>query len=263
MPGVITTCAKCGAQYSWNTDFQEYPDCPKCGYNAMKIDKAKRDKCSTAAKQGDLAGVKQGLRDPDVRKNLNAGPWTILHHAVSGKHAEVVEYVLLQGANPNIAYPQKGERTPLHEAASHRALDIARILIDFGAATNRKDAKGKTPMDLAHAANDTEMVELLSTYKSQDRKPRPDKGGCFIATACYGSPMCAEVLLLSQFRDKHLAQSALGRAAVRLYYYLSPPLAAALSRRPYLKAFVRRVFVAPAVRLVSAFSNNRSERRRA
>lgn len=45
MPGVITTCAKCGAQFSWNTDYQEYPDCPKCGYNAMKFARAKRDEC--------------------------------------------------------------------------------------------------------------------------------------------------------------------------------------------------------------------------
>jgi predicted RNA-binding Zn-ribbon protein involved in translation (DUF1610 family) len=56
IPGVITTCAKCGAQYSWNSDFQEYPDCPNCGYNAMKIDKAKRAKRSSAAERGDLAG---------------------------------------------------------------------------------------------------------------------------------------------------------------------------------------------------------------
>lgn len=118
MPDVITTCAKCGAQYAWNSDFQEYPDCPKCGYNAMKVDKAKRDKCSFAAERGDLAGVKQGLRDPDVRKNLNAGPLTILHHAVSGNQIDVVKYLLSQGAKPDTAYPQAGNETPLHVAAS-------------------------------------------------------------------------------------------------------------------------------------------------
>lgn len=35
MPGAITTCAKCGAEYSWNTDYQECPDCPGCGYNGV------------------------------------------------------------------------------------------------------------------------------------------------------------------------------------------------------------------------------------
>lgn len=33
MPGVFTTCAKCSAQFSWNPDFQDMPNCPNCGYN--------------------------------------------------------------------------------------------------------------------------------------------------------------------------------------------------------------------------------------
>ncbi len=36
MPGVITTCAECAAEFSWNTDFQEMPDCPRCGYNPRR-----------------------------------------------------------------------------------------------------------------------------------------------------------------------------------------------------------------------------------
>ena len=164
MPGVITTCAKCGAQYSWNTDFQEYPDCPKCGYNAMKIDKAKRDKCSSAAERGDLAGVKQALRDPDVKKNLNAGPLTILHHAVSGNQIEVAKYLLSQGAKPDITYPQAGNQTPLHIAASKGYRDIAKVLIDSGARVDAKDSKGAMPID---KATDDATRALLQPYSSK------------------------------------------------------------------------------------------------
>ena len=484
MPGVITTCAKCGAQYSWNTDFQEYPDCPQCGYNAMKIDKAKRDKCSSAAERGDLAGVKQGLRDPDVRKNLNAGPLTILHHAVSGNQIEVVKYLLSEGAEPDRTYPQAGNETPLHIAAAKGLHEIAKVLIEGGARVDARDSNGKKPIDrasddatiamlrpydskmssiadffaavkagqvekveqflkngmdpnqkdpnendfgevrgippLCYVAEDKahgkQMAELLLKYGAdpnirrnaeisalhdavmggraeiehgadvnirtwnketplhyacdnlsgpdegrielmqlliekgadvnalnderetplhnathtcpnddftilkvlldagadasirstsgdgnrpidlcwqEEDKPKRDflcqatglpgprsleksarrapkaaqeekpKEGCFIATACYGSPVCAEVLMLRDFRDQHLAQSLLGRAAVRLYYYLSPPIAAALSRRPFLRTLVRHVLVAPAVRLVAAFSDSRNGRRQA
>lgn len=489
MPGVITTCAKCGAQYSWNSDFQEYPDCPNCGYNAMKIDKAKRDKCSSAAERGDLAGVKRGLRDPDVRKNLNAGPLTILHHAVSGNQIEIVKFLLSEGAEPDRTYPQAGNETPLHIAAAKGFHEVAKVLIEGGARVDARDSNGKKPIDkatddatvavlqpydnkmssiahffaavkaghvdkveaflksgmdpnqkdpskndigevrdisgLCYAAQDKahgmQMAELLLKYGAdpnirrpaeisalhdavmygradiaelliehgadvnirnwnnetplhyacdnligpdegrlelmqlliekgadvnalnderetplhnathtcpnddftilkvlldagadasirstsgdgnrpidlcwqEEDKPKRDflcqatglpgprsleeparrapkapheakpKEGCFIATACYGSPMCTEVLLLREFRDRRLAQSVFGRVAVRLYYYISPPLATALSRRPYLKALVRRVVVAPAVGLVSAFSDDGDEGRRA
>jgi HEAT repeat protein len=33
MPGVITTCTKCNCQFQWNTDYQDMPDCPNCGFN--------------------------------------------------------------------------------------------------------------------------------------------------------------------------------------------------------------------------------------
>ncbi len=149
MPGVITTCAKCGAEYSWNTDFQDYPDCPNCGYNGMKIARAQRDKCASAAKRGDLAGVKQGLRDPDVRQSLNAGPLTILHHAVLGNQIEVVKYLLSEGAEPDRTYPQAGNETPLHIAASKGYYQIANVLVLRGASIDAKNSEGETPIDIA------------------------------------------------------------------------------------------------------------------
>lgn len=161
MPGVITTCAKCGAQYSWNTDYQEYPDCPSCGYNAMKIDRAKRAECSSAAGRGDLAGVKQALGDPGVRNNLNAGPLTILHHAVSGNQIDVVKYLLSQGARPDTAYPQAGNETPLHIAASKGYHEIAKVLIDSGAKIDAKDSNGAKPID--RTADDA-IIALLKPY---------------------------------------------------------------------------------------------------
>jgi len=63
--------------------------------------------------------------------------------------------------------------------------------------------------------------------------------GCFIATAAFGSPMAKEVVLLRQFRDRHLMTNAVGRAFVRLYYHYSPPLARFIHRYDRLRAVLR------------------------
>jgi YVTN family beta-propeller protein len=52
-----------------------------------------------------------------------------------------------------------------------------------------------------------------------------DTGGCFIATAVYGSPMEPHVKTLRDFRDRFLSTNDPGRFLLRLYYKYSPPLA--------------------------------------
>lgn len=52
-----------------------------------------------------------------------------------------------------------------------------------------------------------------------------DGGGCFIATATYGSIKEPQVKLLRQFRDRFLLTHAVGRTFVRPYYTFSPQMA--------------------------------------
>jgi hypothetical protein len=64
-------------------------------------------------------------------------------------------------------------------------------------------------------------------------------GGCFIATAAFGSPMASHVMILRQFRDKILLPNRIGRAAVVFYYKHSPPLADYIAAHDNLKTLVR------------------------
>ena len=74
-------------------------------------------------------------------------------------------------------------------------------------------------------------------------------GGCFIATAAYGSYLHPQVQLLRQFRDNQLLTNAPGRAFVALYYRCSPPLADFIARHPVLRS-VTRTLLTPVVMAV-------------
>jgi len=69
---------------------------------------------------------------------------------------------------------------------------------------------------------------------------------CFIATAAYGTSMHPHLDSLRAFRDRYLITSASGRAVVRFYYRHSPPIAAYIAKRDWLRAVVRAL-LAPIV----------------
>ena len=75
-------------------------------------------------------------------------------------------------------------------------------------------------------------------------------GGCFIATAAYGSPLDSHVDTLRSFRDQYLETNPLGSAFVSLYYKVSPPMADYIEKHPTLKPIVR-VALIPAVAMSS------------
>ena len=66
-----------------------------------------------------------------------------------------------------------------------------------------------------------------------------DTGGCFIATAVYGSPMEAHVKTLRDFRDRFLATNDTGRFLLRLYYKYSPPLAHYIAYHKIARSVIR------------------------
>ncbi len=61
------------------------------------------------------------------------------------------------------------------------------------------------------------------TLTSFDPFPVP-KGGCYVATAVYGSYDCPQVWTLRRYRDYDLAETRRGRAFIKTYYAISPTL---------------------------------------
>lgn len=67
---------------------------------------------------------------------------------------------------------------------------------------------------------------LLNTLynSSNESSSNESNGGCYIATAVYGSYDCPQVWVLRRFRDYRLARTWYGRAFIRTYYAISPTL---------------------------------------
>jgi len=79
-------------------------------------------------------------------------------------------------------------------------------------------------------------------------------GGCFIATAAYGTPMAEEIQVLREFRDQYLLTNPLGQAFVDFYYRVSPPMAEFITEHPGLKPIVRAGLM-PAVAMSTIIVN--------
>jgi PKD repeat protein len=80
----------------------------------------------------------------------------------------------------------------------------------------------------------------------------PTAGGCFIATAAYGTPTAKQIDVLREFRNTVLLKSTVGSAFVDLYYRISPPIADFIGSNEVLRTLVRDLLVDPIVRVVEA-----------
>jgi hypothetical protein len=72
-------------------------------------------------------------------------------------------------------------------------------------------------------------------WRMSDEESSGETGGCFIATAAFGSKNAHEVIALRNFRDSYLNTSEAGRIFIRAYYRISPPLASFIKERPMLR----------------------------
>lgn len=80
---------------------------------------------------------------------------------------------------------------------------------------------------------------IVSSTTSASTKS--ENGGCYIATAVYGSYESPSVLVLRRWRDRRLSRTASGRAFIQAYYAVSPRLVGTAGRSPRLGQAIRTV----------------------
>ena len=100
-----------------------------------------------------------------------------------------------------------------------------------------------TDGDYSITANFEEQEE----EEEEEEPPSDTTGGCFIATAAYGTPTAQQIDVLREFRDVVLLESAAGSRLVALYYRLGPRVADFIVGSELLRTLVRELLVDPLV----------------
>ena len=82
------------------------------------------------------------------------------------------------------------------------------------------------------------IVEKIQEYNTTPQK-KSRSGGCYVATAVYGSYDCPEVWTLRRFRDFNLARTWFGRLFIYLYYMISPTMVKWFGETRWFQSFWR------------------------
>jgi ribosomal protein L7/L12/DNA-directed RNA polymerase subunit RPC12/RpoP len=118
---------------------------------------------------------------------------------------------------------------------------IAAIKV-FRDATNEGLKESKDAIDDLYARQMPSNFSMNnSVQKRRDKDPNVKVSRCYIATAVYGSYDAPQVVVLRRFRDEVLSKSLFGRAFIRTYYAMSPPVARRLENAGRMNRIVRRI----------------------
>jgi hypothetical protein len=128
------------------------------------------DEVHKACRLGDvgrLAGLLQDRAEAANERDSKLG-WSPLYCSVVSNQVRSVQYLLKQGADPNLQN-RLGEG-PLHQAAYNNFLLIAEMLLSHGASPDLAQNDGDTPLHHACLRGHLAMVELLLKYHADPCK---------------------------------------------------------------------------------------------
>ncbi len=116
---------------------------------------------SQAAGRGDLEAVRKLVEEDRALANVTGdGGWTPLHLAAQHGHLEVARLLLDHGANVHLRSVNRLENQALHAAATGGHTALVRLLLERGARVNARRQGGWTALHQAAQLGDLAVLEL-------------------------------------------------------------------------------------------------------
>jgi len=149
----------------------------------------------------------------------------------------LVQYVLtISAGTGGKTYPESGTHT-YNDGTQVYIIATPDSGYEFSGWTG--DVSGTTNPITITMDSDKSVTATFSVKTTDDGDGAGKKGGCFIATAAYGSLLHPYVEIFQDFRDKYLMPCKLGRKLVDFYYKYSPFVANLITKYKVLKVAAR------------------------
>lgn len=173
------------------------------------------------------------LTSDEQKELLEERPF-ILYDAINDNNPEYVKVLIKMGCDVNKRHASYNYESPIFRVAAYapedddekqKHIEIAKLLLENGAKASARERNLKDRF-LINSDTPEEIKRLLIEHNPDIQKNavhNPD-GGCYVATAVYGSYDCPQVWTLRRYRDYTLAETWYGRAFVHTYYAISPTL---------------------------------------
>ena len=168
-----------------------------------------------------------------INMKLSKNQSTLLINAAAVSNFKAVKLLVELGADVNaktkdqitaLWWVAKGKRFDEQKTIADRK--IAELLLDNGASIDVTAESGTYKGANLYNKYTDSTIKALIRAKHPDAvmKNNPNSGGCYVATAVYGSYDCPQVWTLRRYRDNILSANFFGRMFIRTYYAISPTL---------------------------------------
>ena len=165
--------------------------------------------------------------------------------APSEKYARniVKMYGYLVNAEPNVMHSRTASAAGIYFNGKEALLMQMDYILEVVEEYLKSQTATYTSINMLETINVVVATTALLNEKAAAKRAARDKGsgGCFIATAVYGSYEAKEVIVLRRFRDKMLKKFFLGRLFIKIYYAVGPCMAEWLKGHRLLKNKIRMV----------------------
>lgn len=135
--------------------------------------------------------------------------------------------VALDGIKSMPSVSKSALQTKEAQSGLNNLIEAATMFVDVG-------------IENSTGANKTLLMKKRAEYvaiiNNECQKLTTKSGGCYIATAVYGSYDCPQVWILRRYRDNTLANNLSGRVFIHVYYNISPILVKRFGKK---KWFIR------------------------
>ncbi len=180
--------------------------------------------------------VTAGISSATTTFNLN----NMVQQAVAAGVTPILSTITPNSSNPG--YQPENYNPSIIELAQNNSITLVDTYSNVVSDWSNLNVDGVHPNEAGSLTIAQGFYSQL--VNTQNANSDSGGGGCFIATAAYGTAFEPQVMLLKRFRDLYLLTNRPGTHFVQLYYTYSPPIADFIRQHEPLRLLVR-LFLVP------------------